>query len=108
LKKNKNLNLIVQSIEEKKGKNINTINLIKILNSPADFFVICNAQSRPQINAIANNIKLKLDEELKKKPWKEEGRDTDWRLLDYGDIVVHVFKDEARKHYNLDELWSEI
>jgi len=108
LKKNKNLNLIVQAIEEKKGKNINTINLIKILNSPADFFVICNAQSRPQINAIANNIKLKIDEEFKKKILKEEGRDTDWRLLDYGDIVVHIFKDEARKHYNLDELWSEI
>ena len=97
--------MIIQAIEEKKGKNINTINLIKILNSPADFFIICNAQSRTQVNAIANNIKLRVDE---KKIWKEEGRDTDWRLLDYGDIVVHVFKDEVRKHYNLDELWSEI
>tara|TARA_Y100000589_G_scaffold72287_1_gene64946 strand:+ start:4336 stop:4662 length:327 start_codon:yes stop_codon:yes gene_type:complete len=108
LKKNKNLNLIVQAIEEKKGININIIDFINIMNGPADFFVICSAQSKTQINAIANNIKSLLLQNNNTSLWQEEGIETNWRLLDYGDIVIHILKEETRDYYNLDDLWLEI
>tara|TARA_B100001758_G_scaffold214746_1_gene200009 strand:+ start:111 stop:455 length:345 start_codon:yes stop_codon:yes gene_type:complete len=107
LKKNKNINLIIDGIREKKGQDIVLINLIEIINSPCSFFVICTAGSKTQINSIAQNIKKNLIEKVSVKIWREEGRDSNWRLLDYGDIIIHIFKQELRLFYQIEELWGD-
>jgi ribosome-associated protein len=99
--------LIIEGIIEKKGQNIVIINLISIVNSPCSYFVICSANSKTQINAIANSIKSVLIKKINLKAWKEEGENSNWRLLDYSDIVIHILKNEIREHYNLEELWGD-
>lgn len=107
IKKNKNINLIIEGIKEKKGEDIVLINLQDIDNAPCSFFVICTANSKIQINAIASNIEKLLLDKMNIKLWRDEGKETNWRLLDYFDIVIHVFKKESREHYNLAELWAD-
>jgi len=99
--------LIIKAIKEKKGRDIMIINLKDIMNSPCSFFVICSAKSKTQINAIANNIGKLLLEKCNLKIWSEEGRSSNWRLIDYVDIVVHILQDEAREYYKLEELWGD-
>ena len=71
------------------------------------FFVICSANSNTQINAIANNIEKLLLENMNLKIWKQEGRESNWRVLDYFDIIIHIFHTETRKKYQLEELWAD-
>ena len=97
----------MDGIKERKGYNIVLIELTKIKNSPCSFFVICSATSKTQINAIADNIKRKVLKNLDVKIWKEEGRNSNWRLLDYGDLVIHILKEEMREYYQLEELWGD-
>ena len=99
--------MIIDKIKEKKGLDIVVVDLINILNAPCSFFVICTAKSQTQINAIASNIQGKLKEELNLTAWKEEGRGSNWRLIDYSDVVIHIFKAETRTYYNLEELWGD-
>jgi ribosome-associated protein len=99
--------LTVDTIREKKGEDIVIIDLMQTLNSPCSFFVICTARSQTQINAIADHIQKNLQEKLDMSVWKEEGRGSNWRLLDYSDVVIHIFKEETRNHYNLEELWGD-
>ena len=99
--------MIADWIKEKKGQNIVLIDLVNIINAPCSFFLICSATSKIQINAIANSIKKALIEKINLKIWKEEGQNSDWRLLDYGDIVIHIFKKEMREYYQLEELWGD-
>ena len=99
---------LITSVMQKKGVNkIETINLTSIENSPCDFFVICNGKSNRQIQAIAKGIEEKTLEKLKLKAWQKEGLTSNWILLDYIDIVVHVFKPEERDFYNLTDLWGD-
>ena len=99
--------MIVKAIKEKKGRDIMIINLENIMNSPCSFFVICSTTSKTQINAIVNNIEKLLLEKLNLKIWSQEGRSSNWRLIDYVDIVVHILQDEARDYYKLEELWGD-
>ena len=99
--------MIIEGIKEKKGKNVTVINLDTISNSPCSFFVICSANSNTQINAIANNIEKLLLENMDLKIWKQEGRESNWRVLDYFDIMVHIFHEETREKYQLEELWAD-
>ena len=99
--------MIVEAIKEKKGEEIVVINLINIIYSPCSFFVICTARSQTQINAITDNIEKVLKEILNLIIWKKEGKNSNWQILDYFDIVVHVFKEETRQYYNLEELWGD-
>ena len=99
--------MIIDAIKEKKGNDINLIDLSKIMNSPADFFIISSASSKRQINAIARNVIDVLDEKRGTKCWRQEGESSNWRLLDYGDIVIHVLQEDAREYYQLDELWED-
>ena len=99
--------MIIEGIKEKKGKNVTVINLDTISNSPCSFFVICSANSNTQINAIANNIEKLLLENMNLKIWKQEGRQSNWRVLDYFDIIIHIFKEETRQKYQLEELWAD-
>jgi len=99
--------LIISSIKEKKGRDILIINFKNIINSPCSFFVICSGSSKRQINAIGNNIEKVLLKQLNLKTWSQEGKMSNWRLIDYVDIVVHILEDETRKHYKIEELWGD-
>ena len=83
------------------------INLNEIINSPCSFFVICSASSKRQINSIADNIEKLLLDKVNLKIWNEEGRQSNWRLIDYVDIVIHILKEETREYYKLEELWGD-
>jgi len=99
--------LIIDAIKEKKGKEIVIIDLTKTIHSPSDFFVICSATSNTQIDAIASNIVSFVKKTSNLNIWQEEGRNSNWRLLDYVNIVIHIFKEDTRDYYKLEELWSD-
>lgn len=102
------LDLILQALKEKKGKEIVTINLEKVGYAICDYFVICQGDSTTQVDALSDGVYRKLKSELKTAPHHIEGNDNSiWVLLDYFDIVVHVFLNEKRSFYNLEELWAE-
>ena len=97
---------IVKAIKEKKGEEIVSLDLKKIDEAVADFFVLCEAQSNIQIKAIADNIVEKVKEECDENPYHVEYGEQ-WVLVDYVNIVVHVFQHEQRKFYDLESLWED-
>ncbi|MDD2562823.1 MAG: ribosome silencing factor [Salinivirgaceae bacterium] len=105
---NEFLNVIIESIKEKKGKNILQISLSKLENSIADNFIICHADSTTQVEAIADNIERKIKEKFSVNVKNIEGkRNGEWVLIDFFDIVVHVFQAPVRNTYNLEGLWAD-
>lgn len=102
------LEIILEAIKEKKGKDITSIDLSNVQNAVADCFVICHGESTTQVDAIADEIEDKLKKEVKVRPHHVEGRDnSQWILLDYFDTLVHVFLEEKRSFFNLEELWAD-
>ena len=100
--------LIIDCIRDIKGKNITKIDLRRLGDAPADFFIICEGDSTTQVRAISQNINKRLREEAKLKPYHIEGMQSgQWVLLDYFSVVVHVFHPETRKFYELEEMWSD-
>jgi len=99
---------IIQAIQDKKGDHIVSLDLRKIPEAVADFFIICEASNNNQLKAIADNVEKEVKEKCKENPYKHEGRQAEqWILIDYVDIVVHVMLPEPRKFYHLEELWSD-
>lgn len=99
---------IVEGILDKKGIEIVDIDLSKIGNSICDNFIICHGASRRQVEAIAESIEKSVKENTGEKPWHKEGyQNSEWILLDYVDVVVHVFNEQMRKFYNLEGLWAD-
>ena len=101
-------NTAVEAILEKKGSDVKVFDLRKLTTSVSDFFVLCTATSTPQMEAIMDSV----DEFVKKQHGEDafhiEGRENaEWILMDYVDMVVHIFKPEARDFYQLDQLWSD-
>ena len=99
---------IIKAIQDKKGEEIISLDLRKIPEAVADFFIVCEANNQPQVRAIADNIidevKLKCDDS----PFHHEGKQTlQWVLIDYVNIVVHVMLPDSRKFYKLEEMWSD-
>lgn len=102
------LSLIIKGIEEVKGNDIDILDLREIENTVCDYFVICNGTSNTQVNAIVNSIQKIVSKQTKDKPWHVEGADQgDWVLMDYVDIVVHVFQKHVREFYNIEGLWGD-
>lgn len=100
--------LIIDAIQDIKGLNIIKIDLNKIEDSPANYFIICEGESTVQVGAIATNIKKRLGKELATKCYHLEGlKESKWVLLDYFETVVHVFYPETRQFYDLEDLWSD-
>ena len=100
--------VIIEAIQEKKGDNIISIGLSEIEGSVSDFFIITSANSTTQVDAIANEVQEQTREKLKEKVWKKEGEDnSQWILMDYGSIVVHVFQTPYREFYKIEELWAD-
>lgn len=100
--------LIIDSIQDIKGKNIVKLDLRRLEDSPADFFIICEGDSNTQVKAISDNIQRKLKAEGKVLASHVEGeRNALWICLDYFNTVVHVFYRETRSFYELESLWSD-
>jgi ribosome-associated protein len=99
---------IIQAIQDKKGEKIVALDLRKIPEAVADFFIICEAGSGTQVKAIADFIEKKVKDQTGELPYKEEGITAlQWVLIDYINIVVHIFMPENRKFYQLEEMWSD-
>ena len=99
---------IINAILDKKGENVVSLDLRKIPEAVADFFVICEASNNNQLRAIADNVEKEVKEQCGEKPFKNEGRQAEqWILVDYVNIVVHIMLPEPRKFYQLEELWSD-
>lgn len=98
----------VKGIEEKKGSEIVCINLKKIPNSACDYFIICEGNSRTQVQAIAGSVEEMVEKNTGSRPWHVEGlQNAEWVLMDYVDVAVHIFQPEARSHYNLENMWAD-
>jgi len=99
---------IIDCIQEKKGSGIVQINLTKIDNSVCEYFIVAHADSNTQVKAIASFIENHLRKQYKIKPLHSEGyENAQWILLDYNGIIVHIFQQETRKYYKLEELWAD-
>ena len=99
---------IIKGIEEKKGNDIVTLNLKETGNSFADYFVICHATNKIQVEAIAKSIQEEVFKIAKETPKHIEGlQNAEWILLDYFNVVAHVFVREMREFYNLEYLWAD-
>jgi ribosome-associated protein len=102
------IDTIVDGIQDVKGQNISVLNLSELPNAVADFFIICSGDSSTQVESIAQSVVRKTRTELQEKPWHEEGtRNAEWVLLDYVNVVVHVFYKDIREFYNLESLWAD-
>ncbi len=99
---------IIRGIEEVKGKDIEILDLREIENTVCDYFIICNGTSNTQVNAIVNSIQKLVSKAIKEKPWHVEGSDnSEWVLMDYVHVVVHVFQKHIREYYDLESLWGD-
>lgn len=99
---------IIKAIQDKKGEEIISLDLRKIPEAAADFFVVCQASSTTQIKAISDAIEDEVKRSCGEAPYKHEGRQAlQWVLIDYVNIVVHVMHPDARKFYRLEEMWSD-
>ncbi|MBB6111848.1 ribosome silencing factor [Mucilaginibacter lappiensis] len=100
--------LAIHGIQEKKGNDIIRLDLRNLLGSVSDYFVICHADSTTQVKAIANSIEEEVFKATQQEPWRKEGLEYgEWILLDYVDVVVHVFRTDKREFYGVEELWGD-
>lgn len=100
--------LILKGIEEVKGNDIDILDLREIDNTPCDYFIVCNGNTNTQVNAIVGSIQKTVSKELKDKPWHIEGSENaEWVLMDYVNVVVHVFQKHTREFYDIESLWGD-
>ncbi|MGB5377752.1 ribosome silencing factor [Muriicola sp.] len=95
-------------MEEVKGLEINLLDLRDIENTVCDYFIICNGTSNTHVNAIVNSVQKTVSKGIKDKPWHVEGSENaEWVLLDYVNVVVHVFQKQVRDFYDIEGLWGD-
>ncbi|MBE8714004.1 ribosome silencing factor [Sphingobacterium hungaricum] len=100
--------VVVYGMQEKKGNEIVRLDMREINRTLSDFFVICHADSNTQINAIAKSIEEEVYKVFGQDPWHKEGHaNGEWILLDFVDVVVHIFKTDKRSHYRIEDLWGD-
>ena len=107
-KNSKIFKAIIHAVQEKKAHNIISLDLRKIPEAVADFFIICEANSTTQVKAIADNVEFYVKDTIGEPPFRHEGQQVaHWILVDYVNVVVHVMQPETRKFYKLEEMWSD-
>ena len=107
-KNSKLIKTIINAIQEKKGENIISLDLRKVNEAVADFFIICEAGSQPQVRAISEHVEQEMKKKCDEYPYRHEGmKNLQWVLIDYVNVVVHVMLTETRKFYKLEEMWSD-
>ena len=100
--------LAIFGIQEKKGNDIIRLDLRNIFSSVSDYFVICHADSTTQVKAIANSVEEEIFKATNQEPWRKEGLEFgEWILLDYVDVVVHIFRTDKREFYGVEDLWGD-
>jgi ribosome-associated protein len=100
--------LAIFGIQEKKGNEIVRLDLRNINSSVSDYFVICHADSTTQVKAIANSVEEEIFKVLKQDPWRKEGLEYgEWILLDYINVVIHIFRTDKREYYGVEDLWGD-
>lgn len=99
---------IVRGMQEKKASDIVVMDLRKVKNAVADFFVICSGNSDKQIDAISESVEEEVYKALSENPWHTEGKNNkEWMLLDYINVVAHIFRKDRREFYSLESLWGD-
>lgn len=99
---------IVKGMQEKKAADILVMDLRKVKNAVADFFVICSGGSDKQLDAIAESVDVEVYKSVKENPWHVEGKSNkEWVLLDYFDVVAHIFRKDRREFFALEKLWGD-
>ena len=107
-KNSKIIKAIIQAIQEKKGEKIISLDLRKIPEAVADFFIVCEAGTTTQVRAIADFIETEVKEKSGEMPYMHEGRQVlQWVIIDYINVVVHIMLPESRRFYKLEEMWSD-
>jgi ribosome-associated protein len=102
------LKVITKAIQDKKGEHLVSLDLRKIPEAVADFFLICEATSAPQVKAIADHVEESVWEACGERIYRHEGQGAfHWVIIDYINVVVHVFQPETRRFYKLEEMWSD-
>ena len=102
------LGTVIEGIQEVKGIDTAILDLKKIETAVCKYFVICSGTSNTHVSSIADSVKKIVSKEIQEKPWHIEGLNTsEWVLLDYSDIVVHVFQEQTREFYRLEDLWGD-
>ena len=105
---NRGCPLFIDAIQDKKGRRITEIDLSPIESAPASGFVICEGNSTSQVSAIADNIREEVYRQKGLKPYNYDGyRNSQWIVIDYGTLMVHIFLPDVREYYNIEDLWSD-
>ena len=99
---------IILGIENVKGEQINQLDLRELENTPCDYFIVCSGNSNTQVTAIVNSVLKTVSKALQEKPYHTEGlENAELVLIDYVNVVVHVFQNQIREYYNIEELWGD-
>ena len=99
---------IIEGIEEVKGENINVLDLREVENTVCKYFVVCSGNSNTQVRAISGAVKKLVSKAIQEKPWHVEGLETsEWILMDFVDVVVHIFQKQTRSYYDIESLWGD-
>lgn len=99
---------IIGAIQDRKGVKITYIDFRKLETAPAEAFIVCQGNSTSQVAAIADNIREEVRTKLGNKPYNYEGyRNSQWIVIDYGNVMAHVFLPDVREFYNIEDLWSD-
>jgi len=105
---NKLVDTIIEGIEDVKGDHITVMDLRELDNTVCKYFILCDGTSNTQVKAIVNSVRRKVSKTLQENPWHIEGEDNaEWVLMDYVDIVLHVFQKHTREYYDLEGLWGD-
>lgn len=100
--------VVIHGMQEKKGNEIVRMDMREVNGTLSDFFVICHADSTVQVSSIAKSIEEEVYKVFGQDPWHKEGQGNgEWILLDFVDVVVHIFKTEKREHYRIEDLWGD-
>lgn len=103
------LEYIIKGIEEVKGYDITILDFTNLENTITDYFIICTGNSNTQVSAISNSVERYVRKHIKEKPWHIEGTDNEqWVLMDYISVVLHIFQQEYREYYDLENLWGDV
>jgi ribosome-associated protein len=99
---------IIKGIDDVKGENIQLLDLREIENTVCDYFIVCSGNSNTQVKAISGSIQKVVSKKLKDKPWHIEGEaNSEWILMDYVNVVVHIFQKQIREYYDIESLWGD-
>ena len=100
--------VIIKGIDDVKGEEIQLLDLREIENTVCDYFIICSGNSNTQVNAISNSVQKIVSKEVKDKPWHIEGQgNAEWVLMDYVNVVVHIFQKQVRDFYDIESIWGD-